>query len=150
MAKDTVLKLVGMGIAPFSARGLTQTLTPISQAAVVRRTINGVLRDLSDTAFQKYASTISCEDLQAPALDGIWPGMQLEVHCVAELKYEVPDPEEDPIGEGASRPMVADSLVTRNGFRYYRPVLQMRVMNIDYDKDEFQAVRGWQLDLEEI
>jgi len=38
-------------VPPYSARGLTQTLTPIAAAANMRRTINGELLDLSAGQF---------------------------------------------------------------------------------------------------
>jgi hypothetical protein len=68
----TVLTLSGIGVPPYSARGLTQTLEPIDAAAQLRRTVNGALRDFGYTPFRKYRSTISCADQEPPAVYGVW------------------------------------------------------------------------------
>lgn len=137
----TLLTLSGVGVAPYSARGLSQSLEPISQASQLVRTINGALIDISAPQFRKYRSSISCSDHQAPALSGIWPGMEVTVECVCELG----------IGDGsAERPAVTGSTYTDGGITYYRPVLQMRVTGFNQTKDEYGHVTSWQLDLEEI
>jgi hypothetical protein len=70
----TELRLVGMGVPPYSARGLSQSLEPIDAAMHLERTINGELLDLSYEPMQKYKSTISGSDQLPPAVDGVWPG----------------------------------------------------------------------------
>ena len=72
MANETLLVLSGPGVQPYSARGLTQTLEPISAKSRVRRTVNGTLVDVSDAVFEKYRSTISCADQTVPALNDVW------------------------------------------------------------------------------
>ena len=84
---ETVLTLSGVGVPPWSARGLTQTLEPIDAAAQLRRTVNGALRDFGYAPFRKYRSTISCADQEPPAVDGVWPGRTVTVGCVAELSF---------------------------------------------------------------
>lgn len=144
MVDLTLLKLTGIGVAPYSARGLTQTLAAIDQAAQVRRTINGVLVDLGMAAFQKYKSTISCNDQLPPVCDGVWPGRSVEVECVAELCYVTS-------GGSAQRPAVAGSTRVEGALTYYRPVLQMRVISgPTMSTDEWAAGVNWQMDLEEI
>ena len=59
MSDETTLVLSGIGVPPYCARGLTQTLAPIEAAGSQRRTVNGTLVDLSLTQFRKYRSTIS-------------------------------------------------------------------------------------------
>jgi hypothetical protein len=98
MSDDTVLVLSGIGIPDFSARGLTQTASPIDAAANARRTINGRLHNLSFNQFQKFKSTISCSDQAPPALDGIFPGHLLTVECMFSLSY--------PTGGSPNRPVV--------------------------------------------
>jgi hypothetical protein len=141
--EDTLLVLSGMGVAPYSARGLTQTLEPIGAAGSMRRTINGELIDLSASQFRKYRSTITCSDMEAPALDGIWPGQVLTVDCVASLSYVTS-------GGSAERAVVPGSLKTNGSFTAYRPRLAMRVINHSEDVDEWGAVVGWTLELEEV
>ncbi len=76
----TLLVMSPIGVPLYSARGLTQTLTPVAEAKPTpRRTINGELRWLGLQQMQKYESTISCTDQQAPRFDGIWPGQAVFV-----------------------------------------------------------------------
>lgn len=137
----TVLTLTGMGVAPYSARGLTQSLTPISAALHMRRTINGTLVDLGQAQFRKYRSTISGTDQKSPTVGGIWPGALLTVECIAELAVS---------GGSADRPAVTGSTYTDGGVTYYRPVLQMRVVGFSLDQDEYGAQVSWSLELEEV
>lgn len=86
---DTVLVLSGIGIVPFSARGLSETLAPIDQGSQIRRSVNGALTDLSLTAFRKYRLTISGSDMQPVALNGVWRGQAVTVSCITELAKAV-------------------------------------------------------------
>lgn len=139
----TVLVLDGMGVPPYSARGIKQTLAPISAAQQVRRTVNGELLDFSSSQFRKYQSTITCTDQQAPALNGIWPGQVLTVDCIFELAYET-------MTGGADRTVVPGSSREEDDFTFYRPRLTMRVILFETNKDEYGADCGWTLELEEV
>jgi len=143
MANETLLSLSGPGVAPYSARGLSQSLEPIDAAANIRRTINASLRDFSAVQFRKYKSTISCTDQLAPALDGIWPGMQLTVDCVAELSYKTS-------GGSPERSVVTGSSRTEGAYTYYRPRLTMLVISFNQNEDEYARQVGWTLELEEV
>lgn len=138
---STLLELVGIGIPPYSARGLTQTLEPIDGAGNVVRAIDGSLLDLSYPPFQKYKSSISCGDQTPPAVDGIWPGKVVTVSCAAELSY--------PDGGAPLRPVVPGSARLEAGFWFYRPVLSMRVMSFNVSTDEWGAAVSWSMELEE-
>lgn len=142
MADETLLVLSGIGIPPYSARGLTQTLTPIQQQGALRRTLNGAVIDLGLEQFKKYASVISCNDADAPAFDGLWRGDTVVVDCVKELCFAE--------GSGSpSRTVVPGSYRTADGFVFYRPRLTMVVTDFSQSKDEYGAVTSWQLSLEE-
>ncbi len=141
MANETLLVLSGPGVAPYSARGLTQTLVPVAASGNNRRSINGELKDLSQAQFRKYESVISCADHIAPALDGIWPGQVLTVDCVAELAYKT-------AGGSPGRTVVATR--TEGAYTYYRPRLTMIVRNHSQQEDEYGRVVQWALELEEI
>lgn len=138
---DTLLVITGL-ITPFSARGLRQSLQPISQAGSLRRTVNGLLVDLSVSALRKYASTISCNDQRVPALNGVWPGLEVTVDCVAELAYLTS-------GGSAERTVVPGSSRVEGSYTFYRPRLTMRVVSYQTNTDEYGADIGWTLDLEE-
>lgn len=138
---DTLLTITGL-ITPFSARGLRQSLEPIGQASSLRRTVNGALVDLSVPALRKYASTITCEDQSVPALDGVWPGAEVTVDCVVELSYVT-------ASGTADRTAVPGSTRTAGAFSFYRPRLTMKVVEYQTQVDEWNAVIGWTLRLEE-
>ena len=143
MGEDTLLEISGPGLPSFAARGLTQTLDPIAASSVPARTVNGGLIDFSPPQMRKYKSTISCTDINGPAFDGVWPGDELTVDCVAELAYLT--------ASGApARPVVTGSERVVGNHTYYRPQLVMRVINYTTSTDEYGAAVAWQLDLEEM
>lgn len=135
------LQLFGVGVPPYSARGISQTLAPIAQAGNVVRAIAGNLLDLSYEPFRKYKSSLTCSDQKPPACSGVWPGHLVTVYCVSELVYdEYGTPE---------RPIVPDSQYQEGGFWHYRPILVMRVMGFSMDTDEWAAGVQWTMELEE-
>jgi len=141
MADETLLTISGMGVVPYSARGLTQSLTPIASAMQMRRTINGNLVDVSLPQFRKYSSTISGRDQKSPAIGGVWPGKTVTVECISELAVS---------GGSADRTAVTGSTYTEDGITYYRPVLTMLVVGYSVETDEYGAQVGWTLALEEV
>jgi hypothetical protein len=143
MSDSTLLMISGVGMSPYAARGLTQTLNPIDQAKDLRRTINGELIDFSVTQFQKYASVISGNDQMPPGVSGIWPGRAVQVECIAELYYVT-------AGGSAERPAVDSSLRVEGPYTYFRPILDMRVVDFNQTFDEWAAQVSWSLTLEEI
>ena len=139
----TLLVISGQGIADYSCRGATQTLDPIDSSAALARTVNGTLIDLSPSQMRKYKSEITCEDVEAPALDGIWPGMQLQVDCLAELGYLT-------AGGTPQREVVPGSSRVVSSWTYFRPRLEMRVMQYTVSRDEYGHMTAWSLSLEEM
>jgi hypothetical protein len=140
---STLLRISGVGMSRYAARGLTQTLNPIDQSKDVRRTINGELIDFSIEQFRKYASVISGNDQMPPGLAGIWPGRDVQVECIAELYFVT-------AGGSAERPIALGSERTEGPYTYYRPVLNMRVVDFSQSFDEWDAQVSWSLTLEEI
>jgi hypothetical protein len=139
---DTLLTISGIGIAPYSARGLRETLKPISATQHLARTVNGTALDISAPQMRKYGIQIQCEDMNAPAIDGIWPGMQLTIGCVSELSFLT--------GGTAGRGMVADSLRFEGAYSFYRPSLVVLVTGFSVERDEYGAKIGWSLEGEEL
>jgi len=141
---DTLLTISGFGEMLYQARGLTQTLTTISAAKQQQRTIKGVLIDLSNPIFRKYASKITCTDINAPPLDKVWPGMTVTVGCTAYLCY--------PTGRAGSpaRPQVPGSSYVQGAYTFYRPILTMLVCEPTEDFEEWKADVQWSLQLEEV
>lgn len=160
MTDSTILKLVGMGLPPYSARGLKQTLEPIGAAAQLKRTINGDLNDVSDPLMRKYQSTISGTDQNSPAVGYCWPGTQLDVWSIVELSVQgTIDPTttesgtttDGSIGENVyGRPVVPGSVRHADGFTFFRPLLTMLVTGWNINTDEWGAVVDWTLTLEEV
>lgn len=139
----TLLALSGFGVPPYSARGLTQTYKPIGQAANMKRTVNGSLKDISFPGFRKYASQITGSDQQPPAIDGIWPGLEVTVDCLFELQYKT-------IGGTPARVVVGGSSRVEGEYTLYRPRLVCKIMDFSVSTDEYDAQVGWSIDLEEI
>lgn len=140
---DTILAIVGPGIPAFSARGLTQTLDYIGQASKLLRTARGKLVDVSNDKFRLFASTISCSDVNVPAVAQWAPGRSVTVHCVVELSYPADSEAE------AIRAAVPGSERTEEGYIFYRPVLQMIIVGFSQGKAEYDGVTAWSLQLEE-
>ena len=138
----TVLRMQGIGVPPYSARGLTQTLAHIDQAADTARDVNGNLLDLSFSGFRKYKSTISGTDQMPPNVNGVWPGQQVTVDCISELSMDE--------GGTPDRPIVPGSDVTEGAHTTFCPRLVMRVMSFNLSQDEYGRQINWSMDLEEI
>lgn len=139
----TVLRMQGVGVPPYSARGLKQTLEVIDQSTQLRRTVNGSLKDISFEGFRKYKSNISGSDQQPPNFNGRWPGLQVTVDCIAELAYAQEN-------ETPERPVVPGSEFVEGAHTSYRPRLIMRIVNLSISHDEYGRQVDWSLDLEEI
>lgn len=130
-------------LTPYAARGLTQKLEVIDgPGAQIRRDVNGFMRNLSDSRFRKYRSTISCRDGETPCLDDAWIGEIVDVSCAVELNF--------PTGALPQRPAVVGSVRTQAGFTFYRPLLTMMVASITNDFQEYAAINGWSITLEEV
>lgn len=147
MPETSLLVITGMRVPPYSVRGLSQTLEPIAAAVNVKRTANGNLRDVSATQFRKFSSTITCTDQQAPALNGIWPGMVVTVDCVSELCYFTAGDTDEATPE---RTVVSGSSRVDGDFTFYRPQLTMMITGLRVITDEYDAAIGWTMDLEEV
>lgn len=130
------LVITGVGLPTASIRGVTQSLAPIDAASRTARTVNGALIDVSAPQFRKFRSTIECTDQNTPELSDVWPGQIVTVDCIAHLAGT-------PI-----RPVV-ESWVD-GAFTFYRPRLTMRVLSYNVEHNEFDAVVGWTLELEEV
>jgi hypothetical protein len=142
-SSSSILRMTGVGVTPYSARGLTQTLQPIDASKSMKRAIDGAMVDISAPQFRKFASTISGSDQRTPALDGIWPGREVEVECISELSYVTAE-------STAQRLPVDGSERVEGIYTFYRPVLTMMVMDYSTSTDEYGATVNWTLALEEV
>jgi hypothetical protein len=142
---DTLLVISSFGNMLYQARGLSQTLEVIGAAVQMERTINGNLIDLSAPQFRKYASTINIpNDVNAPPLDGVWPGMQVTVHCAVGLAFLTG------LAGAPHRTPVSGSEYVDGAYTFYRPELTMLVKKVETHFDEWKCIVGWTLELEEV
>jgi hypothetical protein len=139
----TQLRLNAIGVPPYSARGLKQSWSPIDQAAQMKRTVNGIFKDISFDGFRKIKTTISGEDQEPPAVDDVWPGLQVTVDCIFELSYVK-------TRGNPSRPAVSGSERDSGNYRLYRPQLVCLITNYSCERDEYGAAVSWSMDLEEV
>jgi hypothetical protein len=142
---DTLLTISSFGNMLYQARNLNQTLEVIGEASQLERTINGTLADFSAPQFRKYSSKITIpNDVNAPPFDGVFPGMQVSVGCAVGLSFLTGLP-------GAPhRTPVSGSLYTDGAYTFYRPELLMLVRSLETHFDEWKAIIGSTLNLEEI
>lgn len=141
-AEGTLLVLSVGGVPLYSARDIQQTLQPIKASANARRTVNGLLVDLSVTAFDKYESQITCTDVEALAFDGLFPGMTVTIDCVSELVYKT-------AGGTPSRTVVEGSERVVGAYTIYRPRLNMMIVDMKQQLGESTHATQWELGLEE-
>ncbi len=142
--ENTLLIMTPIGVPLYSARGLTQSLTPVREAKPAPvRTINGEARFLGGSQMRKYDSVITCTDHNAPPFSGLWPGDTVVVDCVCELSYA------DVTGAAAERTEVEDSERTVGGFVLYRPRIEFLVVDFNQTFNEYGAEYVWQLTLTE-
>lgn len=168
---ESILKLSVGGLPPLSARGCTQTLTPLSLGHQ-QRTINGELVHWGDQGV-KYQSHIQCQDQTVLATDGLSPGIDVTVECIQSLwqRFEnrgdgentirldrepvegsvvAMTAEREPLdilcdGDSIQLPSMAEAI-----FVCYRPKLRMKVCHYELFTNEWGLSSGWKLDLEEI
>lgn len=139
----TILRIAGAEVPPFSARGIIQTLDPISAASQLERAVNGSMLDFAIPAMRKYKSRISCTDLNVPAVAGLWPGRIVTIDCIPELCFPTATPSLQ------ERTAVSGSSRTEGAFTFYRPVLTMVCIGWNISADEYHASVSWSYDFEE-
>jgi hypothetical protein len=141
VSTETELVINLIGFPPGSARGVKQTLKPIQEAAAFRRTVNYSLKNTAPALAQKYATEISCDDLNVPCLAGITIGAEVVIDCVAEINR--------PFGTDPTRPVVEGSEYQVGDILISRPRLNITVTDFQWDTDETEATVGWRLTGEE-
>jgi hypothetical protein len=150
---ESILSIEGLDFPPYSQRGLVQTLTPIQQAKVFKRTVNGAAINLAGSQFRKYASTITnseVEGTQVPAFDSIYIGQTVTVSCIQELSQALSTETEAETEDAFNRPAVEDSVRFEDGFAFYRPILEMMITDYNVSTNEWGAIISWSISLEEV
>ena len=134
------------GVPPYSARGLKGTLTPIDLARgsdKLARTVNGTLIDLSAPQMRKYQLEANGDDQDPPALDDLWVGMLVLIYCHVEIGRHT--------ASGApAHDAVPGSIRYQDDWTFYRPSMQMRIVEFSIERAEWEAKVSWSLVLEEV
>ena len=137
---------VGPWLTPYSARGATQTLDVIlggsALGTLIQRDVNANLIDMTNPAFRKFQSIISCRDSETPGLDAAWLGAKVTIACACELAY--------PVGGAPSRTPVSGSTRTQGGTNFYRPILNMMIYDIKNSFDEYQCRYSYTIASQEV
>jgi hypothetical protein len=143
---QSVLVVSGINGQPMmSSYNASQDMGYIEAAKNNERDLNGNLIDLSRPEMQKYTTKISTNDVMFNiGMDGIWPGQQVTIDCIAQFVYAV--------GSSPSRPVVPGSdYVTPDGqFHSYAPRLTMLIDDFSIKYDEWGARVGWTLSASEV
>ncbi len=142
---DTQLSISTWGQLIFQARGLTQTFEPIQAAQQMDRDAYGDAIDLSNPAFQKYLTRVTCTDVRPPPFDMVWPGTVFEVSSATFLAYAIGNP------GSPGREEVSGSSFSANGFVFYRPYFpRMMMKTYSWQREEWKANNGWNFTMEEV
>jgi hypothetical protein len=133
-------------LTPYSARGATQTLDVIFGGAalgsLIQRDVNANLIDMTNPAFRKYQSIITCRDSETPGLDAAWLGAKVTIACAVELAY--------PVGGSPSRPPVPGSTRTQGNTAFYRPLLAMMIYDVKNSFDEYACRYSYTIASQEV
>jgi hypothetical protein len=130
----------------YQARQIEQTLEIINAAQQQSRDVNAILIDLSNPAFRKYSTTITCPgDVRSPPFDNLWPGMVVSMASAAWLAF----PEGNP-GSPFQEEYHATTF-TLNGTVYYQPYFpQMMVRKCSWTMKTWAASVPWSFQCEQI
>lgn len=147
---STDLRLINLGLPSYAARGLKEAIDPIDGAGQLRRTVNGVLRNVGNSAFRKYKITVTGEDTAGLPLDGLNIGMAVTVHAITEFSVEGTLPSTPGDWDANTRPIVPGTLREDGGFIFYRPILDCLVSSFNQETDDWGAVVSFSLELSEV
>lgn len=164
---ETVLTLTIGGLPPLSARGCEQILKPVQLGNLVR-TVNGELIHVGEQGL-KYQSIIRAKDRTVLAVNGLYPGVKVDVGCVQPLFEKMTDRTHTlmrPAVEGSIHVIDQDQQdcaffikndkiylsekTTKDVYVSYRPILSMRVTDFLIRTNEWTFESSWELFLEEI
>lgn len=123
----TLLSVSGIFIPDYAIRGATVRLSIVDQAKHLADDCNGETHDLSLEMFRKRTVEVSCQDLEAPYLDDIWPGTPVTLTLIPKMGIG-----DDPNGPGP-------------GMR----VLDCLVVDWTADREEWEARTDWTIEFVE-
>lgn len=80
----TLLAITGIDLGNYSTRDLQVEVAPIALGELARD-VNGNLVDMTLESFRKYAVTLTCTDVEAPDLVGVWRGKQVTLSLIPDM-----------------------------------------------------------------
>lgn len=160
---ETNIILSRGGFPPLSARGCQQTLEPIERGDF-KRTIKGDLIYLGRHTHHKYKSIVACQDKEAPALESLWKGEEIQVGCIqrlwqkpanSQVKLERPPrphsiivlKEGKPFSQFEAQGNVIQIDEWQNVLVGYQPILNMVLVDFTIQYHEWAHTSGWTLKL---
>lgn len=96
----TLLAITGIDLGSYSTRDLQVEVAPVAAGELVYD-VNGNLVDMTLATFRKFAVTISCTDVEAPDLVGVWRGKEVTISLIPDLGLD----------EGTDGPMTLNCMV---------------------------------------
>lgn len=146
VSSGTILVMYSpLGLPLYSARDLEQTLEAIPERDQAERNINGNLVDLNIPGlFEKYISNITCTDMHAPMIDGVWQGDTVVIDCCCELPF--------PMYGTPSRPLATNTSVRTDagGTNFYYPKITFMIRSIKFGFKEYPHKYNWAIGVEEV
>ena len=121
--------------------GVSCELSAIREAANLRRTVSGGLRNIGDPVFRKYEISISASGLKLPSIEGLWEGDLVTIEAPVMLRES---------GTVPSRPAVEGSIRVVDGYVEYRPVFAAMVTGKSQTEQHDKAEASWSIQAEEI
>lgn len=152
MSDETGFQIVGVGMAPASARGLRVRVKPVENGKR-HYTINGRVKSTDRPALRglnRY--TVSCQDVYPPGFLSLYEGRQVQIVAleVCQSLTDAPDLLLDPLAgtdvvytddEGNE---VAQAQAT---WAYYQPgAIDVVIDSIDTDHAEYDQQIGWTIE----
>jgi len=166
---ETDLVISGADLAPFSARGVSQSYSPDNAAAKIRRTVNRKAVALRFGTEDKLRTSVSCDDMAAFAADRIYIGKAVDVDFAIDMDAHVPagetsvtlsrtpvpgsvharDEDGIPVAVTVVGKVVTFAAQPSAVFVGYRPRMPMLIESWKIDGRPWEAATGWNMELVE-
>jgi hypothetical protein len=170
---QTKLKIYGVGFPPFSTGNCQQILMPIKQGNIFR-TINGDAVIPNARQSKKYKTKILGKDTNPPCFEGVSFGSLIKIECIQKVWMEIDGNSGDVLTfekipvEGSVIAIdteknlyeverisekefsVKNRPAATSIFIGYSPYLEMSLIDLKIDKEEWGGEYKWELEAEEI
>ena len=121
MSEYSDLVVSGVTFPDFSLRGVKVRVSLADESSRLVRTVNGVLKNLSEEIFRKRKVTITGSDVEFPHLADIWPGQEVTITTIVTAS-------------------AGGTPITVHGY----------VKEFEMERDEYEQVAAWSMEVWEI